>query len=200
MPHQRNLAITTTGMAALVVAASMLLSACGSSTDTAAGRPGTAVGSTTAGGASKPSFTGPAGDTGVTDPGGDHSADPCALLSQLEVDAAAGQPLGHGNRIGALQDCQWSTRDFAGSVEIDVADWTTIKLKSTQLGMPLTSITGVGDEALSFNQAGNAAQLYVRKGKTGFLLLLGGGQYIGALPDLGLGHEKVLAAAALKRL
>jgi hypothetical protein len=53
---------------------------------------------------------------------------------------------------------------------------------------------------LSLNVAGNAAQLYVRKGSTGFLLLLGGGQYIDSLPDLGLAQEKVLAAAVLGRL
>jgi hypothetical protein len=126
--------------------------------------------------------------------------DPCSLLTQSEVDSAAGQPLGHGNQIGALDDCQWSTSDFAASVELDVGDWSAIKAKSAESGQTLTSVPGVGDEAWTLNRAGNAAELYVRKGTTGFVLLLGGGQYIDSLSDLGLAQEKVLAAAVLGRL
>ena len=59
---------------------------------------------------------------------------------------------------------------------------------------------GVGDEALTLNRAGNAAQLYVRKGTIGFLLLLGDGKYVDSLPDLGLAQERTLAAAVLGRL
>ena len=40
----------------------------------------------------------------------------------------------------------------------------------------------------------------VRKGTMGFLLLLGGGEYIGSLSDFGLAQEKVLASAILGRL
>jgi hypothetical protein len=126
--------------------------------------------------------------------------DPCSLLTQSEVDTAAGQPLGHGSQAGALDVCQWSTSDFAASVELDVGDWSAIKAKSAETGQTLTSVPGVGDEALALNVAGNAAQLYVRKGSTGFLLLLGGGQYIDSLADLGLAQEEVLAAAVLGRL
>jgi hypothetical protein len=128
------------------------------------------------------------------------TVDPCSLLTQAEVDAAAGQSLGHGAQAGALDDCQWSTSDFAASVELDVGDWTAIKAKSAQSGQALTAVPGVGDEALTLNVAGNAAQLYVRKGTIGFMLLLGGGQYIDSLADLGLAQEKVLAAAVLGRL
>jgi hypothetical protein len=66
-------------------------------------------------------------------------------------------------------------------------------------GPTLTSVAGIGDEALTFNQAGNAAQLYVRKGSTGFLLLLGG-QYVDSLTRLRLANEEVLATAVLGRL
>jgi hypothetical protein len=128
------------------------------------------------------------------------SVDPCSLLTQSEVDASAGQPLGHGAQVGALGDCQWSSSDFTASVELDVGDWSAIKAKSAETGQTLTPVPGVGDEALTLNRAGNAAQLYVRKGNIGFVLLLGGGQYIDTLPDLGLAQEKVLAAAVLSRL
>jgi hypothetical protein len=184
MPNQSRLRFATV-VPTLAAAACLLLAACSSNPTPLAG--------------SSP----PVPQTNVvTSPqaSAQSTADPCSLLTQSEVDAAAGQALGHGNRIGALDDCQWSTSDFAGSVELDVADWSAIKVKSAQAGRPLTSIAGVGDEALSFNQAGNAAELYVRKGTSGFLLLLGGGQYIGTLPALGLAQEKVLAASVLGRL
>ena len=182
------------------VVACLLLAACSSSSTPHAGqRSGPAVHPTIGSnaGASAISSDAPASGGGT---GGGSSVDPCSLLTQAEVDAAAGRPLGHGQRAGALEDCQWSTSDFTGSVELDIGDWSAIKAKSAQTGQPLTSVPGVGDEALSLNVAGNAAQLYVRKGSTGFLLLLGGGQYIGSLPDLGLAPEKVLAAAVLGRL
>jgi hypothetical protein len=143
---------------------------------------------------SVPAAAGPASPT----PGG--TVDPCSLLTQAEVDTAAGQPLGHGNQAGALDDCQWSTSDFAASVELEVGDWSAIKAKSAETGQSLTAVPGVGDEALTLNAAGNAAQLYVRKGSTGFLLLLSDAQYIDSLADLGLAQEKVLAAAVLGRL
>jgi hypothetical protein len=128
------------------------------------------------------------------------SVAPCSLLTQAEVDAAAGQSLGRGTQAGALNDCQWSTGDLAASVELDVGDWSAIKAKSADLATGLTAVPGIGDEALTLNRAGNAAQLYVRKGTIGFLLLLGDGQYVDSLPDLGLAQEGTLAAAVLGRL
>ena len=135
-----------------------------------------------------------------TSAGAAGSVDPCSLLTQSEVDAAAGQSLGQGRRAGALQVCQWSTSDFAASVELDVGDWSAIKAKSAVTGQTLTPVPGLGDEAWSFNVAGNAAQLYVRKGSVGFQLAFSGGQDIDSLPDLGLAREKALAAAVLGRL
>jgi hypothetical protein len=188
MTNERRTLIT------VAIAGSFLLAACSSST-APAGSPRSTVAppAHSAAARSQPAATGDASSaTGA--------ADPCSLLTQAEVDTAAGQPLGHGNRIGALDDCQWSTSDFAGSVELDLGDWSAIKAKSAQTGQPLTSVAGLGDEALSLNAAGNAAQLFVRTGTTGFQLLLGGGQRIGSEPDLGLGAEKALASAVLGRL
>lgn len=181
------------------VVACLLLAACSSSSTPQAGQRSRPAGHPTIGsnaGASTNSSDAPASGGGT---GGGSSVDPCSLLTQAEVAAAAGRPLGHGQRAGALDDCQWSTSDFAGSVELNVGDWSAIKAKSAQTGQPLTSVPGIGDEALSLNVAGNAAQLFVRTGSTGFLLLLGGGEYIGSLPDLGLAAEKLLATAVLGR-
>jgi hypothetical protein len=181
--HRRSL--TT-----VAVAGSLLLAACSSNSTPHAAHPGTPTPPATHASAGAPATSTASGV----------SADPCSLLTQAEVDAAAGQPLGQGGRVGALDGCQWSTSDFAGSVELDVSDWSSLKTKSAQTGQPLTPVSGVGDEAMGLNLAGNSAQLYVRKGSTGFLILLGGAQYIGSLPDLGLTQEKTLAAAVLGRL
>jgi hypothetical protein len=175
----------------------VLVAACSSSSPQAAQRSIPAPHSPVGGSASAISRNTPSTTSAA---GGSSSVNPCSLLSQSEVEAATGRTLGPGNRIGALDDCQWSTSDFARSVELDVGAWSAIKAKSALLGQTLTAVSGIGDEALSLNAPGNAAQLFVRTGKTGFLLLVGGGQYIGSLPDLGMALEKVLATAVLRRL
>lgn len=178
----------------LTAALTLLLGACsGASAPT----PTAATSGAPTAASEQPSVPAAAGPTGAATGG---TVDPCSLLTQAEVDIAAGQSLGPGAQAGALDDCQWSNSDFSGSVELEVGDWTAIKAESATFGQTLTSVPGVGDEAWTFNAAGNAAQLYVRKGTTGFKLLLGGGQYIGSLADLGLAQEKALAAAVLGRL
>lgn len=47
-------------------------------------------------------------------------ADPCALLTQDEVDTAVGQPLQPGNQVATLDDCQWTNSDFTASVDVTV--------------------------------------------------------------------------------
>ena len=183
-------------VAPLAAAGFLVLAACSTSSTPSAGTRAPAKHTVGASSAGAPA----SGSSGPDDTGSGASTDPCSLLTQSEVDAAAGQPLGHGSRVGALDDCQWSSSDFAASVELDVGDWSTLKAQSAQIGQTLASVSGVGDEAMSLNQAGNAARLYVRKGDTAFLLLLGGAQYIGTLPDLGLTQERTLAAAVLGRL
>ncbi len=178
----------------LTAALTLLLGACSGASTPA---PTAATSGAPTAATEQPSVPAAAGPTGAATGG---TVDPCSLLTQLEVDTAAGQSLGPGAQAGALDDCQWSNSDFSGSVELEVGDWTAIKAESATFGQTLTSVPGVGDEAWTFNAAGNAAQLYVRKGTTGFKLLLGGGQYIGSLADLGLAQEKALAAAVLGRL
>ncbi|MDP9116613.1 MAG: DUF3558 domain-containing protein [Actinomycetota bacterium] len=125
-------------------------------------------------------------------------ADPCSLLTQNEVDTAAGQPLGPGKKTSAPGDCQWTTSDFAAAVNISLGDWAAIKAAATGGTHQPTTIAGIGDEALNLNGS-NGSLLYIRKGNTGFLLELHGPR-IDAAPDHGLAQEKVLAEAALSRL
>jgi hypothetical protein len=122
-------------------------------------------------------------------------ADPCALLTQTEVDTAAGQPLQPGKQVATLDDCQWTNSDFSASVDVTVSDWTAIKNAATANGTKTPAvITGVGDEAL-----GDASLLSVRKGDTGFLLNFNFPN-MSAAPDQGMAQAKVLAAAVLARL
>jgi len=180
MTHHRR-SLTVAG-----VAASLLLAACSSSSPPAAVHANPNVQKTP--GIS--SATGPS--TASTTSGG--SVAPCSLLTQAEVDAAVGQPLGPGKSTIPNYDCSWATSDFAASVSVTVSDWNAVKTSATTTGTA-TPVPGVGDEALSKG----GGLLYVRKGDAGFLLLIGG-PHIDSLPDHGLAAEKVLATAVLGRL
>jgi hypothetical protein len=164
----------------LTAGMTLLLAACsGGSTPAAAPGSGTAVPSTK-----------PAG-SGTTTVG---TVDPCSLLTQTEVDAAVGQPLGPGKQV-LPGDCQWTTSNVAAGVDVTVADWAAVKTAATAGGNG-TAITvpGIGDEALYLGR-----DLYVRKGEAGFELGIFG-PHIDATPDGGLGQAKVLAALILPRL
>jgi len=182
-----DIRVIRSGAAAFVAAGCLLLAACGSSGHpTVAGGPGT-PGAT----ATQPGGTAPAGPAAG-------SPDPCSLLTQAEVDAAVGQPLGAAQSGAEPGACQWSTADFVADVDITVADWTSIKAAATAGAHQPVAISGVGDEALNLNGS-NGSILYVRKGDVGFLLTINGPK-IDSLPDHGLAQEQVLATAALGRL
>jgi Protein of unknown function (DUF3558) len=179
------------GQAALVgISIVLLLAACSGSSTQPSGQstPPAQQPTANAGAAATPSK--PAG--GGTTTGG--SKDPCSLLTQAEVDAAVGQPLGPGKATIPGYDCDWTTADFSASVSVTVSDWAAIKTAATSTGTA-TPVSGVGDEALTKG----GGLLYVRKGDQGFLLLIGGPK-VDSLPDGGLAQEKVLAAAVLGRL
>lgn len=122
----------------------------------------------------------------------------CSLLTQADVDAAVGQPLGKGKSDAALGTCQWSTSDFVADVDITVSDWAAIKTAATGGSKSPVSVPGVGDEALNLNGS-NGSLLYVRKGSQGFLITINGPK-IDSLPDHGLAKETILAAAVLDHL
>jgi hypothetical protein len=172
--HRR---IVVTGVAAVSV---LFPAACGGGSTPDAG-PGTTV-------VSQPDVT-----SGVA--GTSAFADPCTLLTQDEVDTAAGQPLQAGKQVETLDDCQWTNVDFTASVDVTVSDWTAIKNAATANDTKSPAVvTGVGDEAL-----GDANLLSVRKGDMGFLLIFNYPD-MSAAPDQGMAQAKVLAAAVLSRL
>ena len=186
---------------AAAAAGCLLLAACSSSSHPLAGPSSTpVVEQPTAGssaGASASSSGGPAGGGGTANSG---SAAPCSLLTQAEVDTAAGQPLGPGKPVPGTSLCLWASSDSTAHVTSIVTVWSSVKAAATARGQTLTSVAGVGDEALSYYDAdAGEAGLSVRKGSTGFLLVIRD-PHIDSLPDHGLAAEKVLAAAVLGRL
>lgn len=188
LPHQRT---TETPMKhrslpliAVAVTGSFLLAACGGSS-TPAGTNTKLQEAVTGSRATGPS---------TTSTGSGASLSPCSLLTQAEVDAAVGQPLGAGKPTIPNYDCAWNTSDFTASVSVTVSDWNAVRTSATTNGTA-TPVPGLGDEALRKGDD----MLYVRKGDAGFLLLIGG-PHIDSLPDHGLAAAEALANAVLGRL
>jgi hypothetical protein len=184
--------LLTTGMA-------LLLGACGAaSTPAPTSAPGGSVASaptavaTTSQPASRPVA---AGSTG---PSAGDITDPCSLLTQADVDAAVGQPLGQGKSTIAHLDCAWSSSDFGANVYLTVGDWDSVKSAASANGGAPTAIADLGDEAWTAS-GNNGSLVYARKGSNGFLLIIDGPQ-VDSLADHGVAQEKILAAAILGRL
>ena len=175
--------IGRSSVAAVLAAGSILMTSCTSST--APSHP------------SVPATGNPAAASGAGTSAGP-STKPCALLTQAEAEVAAGQKLGPGDQTATLDDCQWTTADFAAGVSVSVSDWSAITAAAHGNGARPTSISGVGGEALNLNGS-EGSNLYVRKGGMGFLLTING-PHVDTLPDHGLAKEEVLATAILGRL
>lgn len=178
-------------IATVTAAGSLLLAACSSSSTPTPVHANPTIQKHTGHSSAAGPSAGPTGGGSAVNGG---SVAPCSLLTQAEVDAAGGQPLGPGKSTIPHYDCAWSTSDFIASVSVTVSDWSAIKTSATANGTA-TSVPGVGDEALTKG----GGLLYVRKGDAGFLLLIGG-PHIDSLPDHGLAAEKILAVAVLSRL
>ncbi len=189
--RSRNLLLAT-GM-------TLLLSACGAaSTPAATSAPIGSVGSAPTAVAATPPQASLSVVTGSTGPGAGGIAEPCSLLTQAEVDAAVGQPLGQGKSTIAHLDCVWSSSDFAANVNLTVGDWDNVKSAASANGGAPTAIAGLGDEAWTAG-GNNGSLVYARKGSNGLLLIIDGPK-IDSLSDHGVAQEKVLAAAILGRL
>jgi hypothetical protein len=190
----------------------VLVAACGSSSASATPTPANEAGSSssppsvpsgTAGGGGGGGAASPGGATGSATVG---ALDPCSLLTQAEVAAATGEPVGAGVSQNDGQQCQWEYADpndqFSGldasfALNADPEAW-----REAQQGGPLIkAVSGVGDEAY-FTEAGNVVILDFRKGSQLFQV---GMNVAGSLKDklpapAQEGVEKQMALAALPRI
>jgi hypothetical protein len=186
---------------AIVLAALVLVAACGGGT----GSPGTPTQTPLGNGNGSPAATGSsgAGASGTPAAGG---SDACSLLTQSEVAAATGKAVGPGVSQNDGLQCQWEYADpsdqFSGldaSISIDTD--STAFSESQQGGPGITPVSGVGDEAY-FLEGGLVGILQFRKGTQLFDV---GMNVAGNLKDqyptaTQLAVEKQMALAALPRI
>ncbi len=181
----------------IVLAALVVVAACSGGTPS----PGTPAPIGSANGASAPASGAGTGGTPAT---GTH--DPCALLTQAEVTAATGKPVGPGVSQNDGQQCQWEYGDptdpmsgLDASLAVN-ADPTAFS--EAQKGGPLASpVSGVGDEAY-FLQGGIVGILMFRKGTQLFEVGMNvAGNLIAKYPtSTQQGVETKMALAALPRI
>lgn len=178
---------------ALSAAGCLLLGACSSSTTTSIGA---ATPRATATAISESGPTKSAAVVTSADGAAARRSDPCAVLTQSDVDKAVGQPLGSGKPNAALGNCVWSSADFSASVDITVSTWLSIKNAATGGGTKPAppSVSGIGDAAFWAE-----GFLYVQRGDAGFLLSISS-PGLDSAADTGLTQAKVLATAVLERL
>lgn len=185
---------------ALAAGAALLctgLGACSGTSATAVTAPGAQKsGTSTSPGTSAPA-TSPASPspTAGTATGPSH---PCALLDQAEAVSSVGEPLGPRveSAQGTAGTCLYKSGNDSAFVALTVTSWDALKSFAHRSGA--TSVSSVGDEALTFTDAAGS-QLVVRSGSVGFRLLIHGPN-IDSLPDHGLAKEKALTALILPRL
>jgi hypothetical protein len=97
------------------------------------------------------------------------SPKPCEFMARSDAEAAVGQPLPQTTENIPLGMCDYNAEGFVAGASLTVSDWEGIKGAATSGSAVLTSISGIGDEALNLNGS-NGSLLYVRKGNQGFLL------------------------------
>jgi hypothetical protein len=198
----RTRAALTISIAAL---AGIGLAACSSGSTTTVAKPPTRVAAT-------PSSSSPAAPTshasGATAAGslpaasGIGTSHPCALLTQADVTAAIGQPVGAGTvqskpSAGA---CVYDSTDgsVAGGL-IAVTSWQNLTDTLRTNKIMLTPISGLGDQAARGFAGAQFPALVVRKGSIGFEISIHG-PHITASPDHGLAKAEDLARRVLSRL
>ena len=197
---------------AAILAILVLVAACTSSSASATPTPASDARS----GSSAPSVpsgtAGGGGGGGAASPGGGAGSaavgalSPCALLTQAEVAAATGEPVGAGVSQYDGQQCQWEYADpsdqFSGldasfALNADPEAWR----EAQQGGPVIRAVSGFEVEAY-FTEAGNVVILDFRKGSQLFQV---GMNVAGSLKDklpasAQEGVEKQMALAALPRI
>ncbi|MFI5225295.1 MAG: DUF3558 family protein [Candidatus Limnocylindrales bacterium] len=88
------------------------------------------------------------------------AADPCSLLTPAQISAVVGIPVGPGDSGGDTHLCDWSHPDANGVPDAQVSLSTNEdpglcdEGSSTTLGITVTPVTGLGDQACMAQAAG----------------------------------------------
>ena len=128
--------------------------------------------------------------SGLRTAGAQAPSDPCAQVTAADVSVALGETVAAGQKAGT-KTCSWSaakpTHQVVSLMYSPPGDWTTRKTRQLP-GDTKTSVSGIGDEAFA-ETAGNFTTLYVKKGRTIFMVRVYG------VPDIGrqLAIEKSIA-------
>ncbi len=131
--------------------------------------------------------------------------DACALLTQAQVTAAVGVPVGAGTHVNQTftKTCTWTpanpgevkavTLNLQTAQEYDGGKTKLEKVKPLMPNPPkTTSVSGLGDDAY-FLEFPNISSLFVKKGESAFKLVI-----YGAMPAAKAeGAEKALASQVL---
>jgi hypothetical protein len=111
------------------------------------------------------------GASGLRAAGAQAPSDPCAQVTAAEVSAALGETVAAGQQANA-KTCSWSankpTHQIVSLMFSPPGDWNTRKTRLMP-GVTKASVSGIGDEAFAMTAA-NFATLYVKKGKTIFMV------------------------------
>jgi hypothetical protein len=155
----------------------LLLAACGGTVAAPSGAG--------AGGSAVARLTAPAGD-------------PCALLTQAQVEAALGETVSAGTASGAsAPSCSWQDAT-GGGVTIALLDPSLVGQiasgEAVNSGVTLTAVSGIGDAAVYTVVSNLTAELAVRQGSRAFELSVGVATFSLAQIE---GAEKTLALDAL---
>jgi hypothetical protein len=170
----------------------------------ACGGTGTATPTATSAGGGGGQTTAPGGGGGG---GGATVTDPCTLLTQAEVTAVVGQPVGPGAKDIEPNECDWQyPADGVPSIQASITIETGNTLAdlcgpgNSALGLTVTTVGGVGDGACFVQLAGLGAGTNLTFSTHGQVFtvatILGPSATVAAIEAA----DKALALAALARI
>ena len=188
----------------MVVVPALLFGACSSTATPAPSAPaGTGGGTGAVVSASGQTTSSGAGGGG----GGGTVSDPCSLLTQAEVSAVLGQPVGPGSNADDPKSCDWqypvgkapTVQASIGIEDVTLSDMCGTK-SNPALGLTVTPVSGVGDGACFQELAGLPSGTNLTFGKNGQTFSTGVALGANATSSQLLDADKALALDAIARL
>jgi hypothetical protein len=137
-------------------------------------------------------------------------SDPCSLLTQGQVAAAAGREVEPGGTPNNPLACEWTYNDpndivgvvrFTLTTNVDISSFTEGDRPGSDGGLTVTDVSGVGDAAYYIDTGIGGVILAFRKGNLAFdaSLIAGGNQSASFDNDTAKPIEKTLAQEVLAK-